>query len=77
MYDVEIYPVGLFMDLKHKRYRRGLEYLKYQLGRKNFRAVRQYFNGYLAEASEGTRCGHGWTKNRARKDLIHHLNYEL
>lgn len=77
MHDVDIYPVGLFLDLKQKRYKQGLKYLMYQLKKKNFRAIRQYFNGYLAEANEGTRCGHAWTKSRAKKDLMYHLNYEL
>jgi hypothetical protein len=77
MDDVDIYPVGLFLDWKQKRFRQGAEYLLYQIKRGKFRPVRQYFNGYLAESSEGSRCGHGWTKRRARKDLIHHLTREL
>ncbi len=40
----------------------------------NWRAVRNSFNGYLAEHhTRGTRCGHGWTRRRALRDLYRHL----
>lgn len=77
MEDVDVYPVGLFLALKQKRFHEPLSYLRYQFNHRNFRAIRQYFNGYLAESSHGTRCGHGWTKRRAVKDLTYHLANEI
>jgi hypothetical protein len=42
--------------------------------RREWRALKNYFNGYLAEhPTAGTRCGHGWTKARALRDLDQHL----
>lgn len=41
---------------------------------RSWRTVRNSFNGYLAEHEyAGTRCGHGWTKGRALRDLRRHL----
>lgn len=78
MNNVEVYPVGLFRDLKNKKLKSGMKYLMFQIKRGEFRAVRQYFNGYLAEHEfKGTRCGKGWTKRRAMKRLIHHLVNEI
>jgi hypothetical protein len=40
---------------------------------------RSYWNGYLAEPESPfpdwawTRCGHGWTRARARRDLARHV----
>lgn len=67
---VDVYPVGLFRDLKHRRYRGGRRYLLGQVRCHNWRAVRNYFNGYLAEhATEPVNAGHGWTRRRALADL--------
>lgn len=45
-----------------------------QARRRNWRAVKNQFNGYLAEhRTRGTRCGHGWTRRRALRDLYRHL----
>lgn len=54
---------------------------RYIVGRareRNWRAVRNAFNGYLAEhRTRGARCGHGWTRRRALRDLYRHLaDYE-
>lgn len=74
---ITVYPVGLFSDLKRKRLRSGLRYLKHQVGKRNWNALGNYFNGYLAEVQYSSmlhyRCGHGWTKRRALSDLGRHL----
>jgi len=55
--------------------RRGWRYMAYQARRRNWRAVKNCFNGYLAEHRHlGTRCGTGWTKRRALRDLHRHLD---
>lgn len=80
----DVYPVGLLKELKewrsrpHNARRRpdlGWRYLRNQARRRNWRAVRSYFNGYLAESRDGlgTRAGHGWTTTRACRDLAKHL----
>lgn len=68
MNETDIYPVGLLMDLRRRRVRSGLRYLRYQAGRRNWRAVRNYFNGYLAEHRHGGHnAGKGWTKRAAAR----------
>jgi hypothetical protein len=83
MTDTDIYPVGLFHDVQ--QFRRGvhqphaLQRLRYDLRYPlrqaragHWRAVKNYFNGYLAEPPEFppgvTRCGSGWTRKRALSD---------
>lgn len=84
--DIVIYPVGLLHDWQqfvhaidreaarrslHAALRRELERIK----ARKWRAAKSYFNGYLAEhAHAGTRCGIGWTRGRAYRDLARHLN---
>lgn len=77
---IDIYPVGLLRDLQHRKMRSLRRALRRPLNaakRGDWRAFRNYFNGYLAEPTpmpvHGRRCGHGWTKRRARRDLIAHL----
>lgn len=77
---ISTYPVGLLADLKHRRkLKTMLGYLRYQVERGNWRAVRNYFNGYLAEwhyPPEGMlhyRCGKGWTRRAALRRLGAHL----
>ncbi len=76
---IEAYPVGLFLDIKRRRLRTGIRYVVEQARRRNWRAVRNYFNGYLAEwhycppGVAHTRCGKGWTKRRALRDLGRHI----
>jgi hypothetical protein len=77
---IEIYPVGALADWKHGRLRLGVRnYLWYQIQRRNWRAVRSYFNGYLAEwdyPPEGMkhyRCGRGWTKRAALRRFGVHI----
>lgn len=70
------YRVGLLSDIKRRRVWYGLRcYLWPQIKRRNWRAVRNYFNGYLAEwhyPPEGFihgRCGRGWTRKAALRSL--------
>lgn len=70
------YPVGLLSDIKRKRVRNGIRYyLMEQIKRRNWRAVRNYFNGYLAEWHyppeefiHGS-AGRGWTRKAALRSL--------
>jgi hypothetical protein len=83
--EVEIYPVGVLSDIQQfvhnpdrkqarAHARRGLRRLLELARERNWRALRNSFNGYLAEhATRGTRCGHGWTRGRAYRDLQRHL----
>jgi hypothetical protein len=83
MDEVDVYPVGLLRDLRHfrlglhrprsvRRLRLALCYPLRQARAGNWRAVKNYFNGYLAEPREFppgvTRCGTGWTRRRALRD---------
>lgn len=79
---IEAYPVGLLRDIKRKSLSYGLKrYLWVQVRRRNWRAVRNYFNGYLAEwhyPPEGMRhhkCGRGWTKRAAIRRLGVHIAF--
>lgn len=80
---VVVYPVGLLRDLLQfahglhrpralRRLRNGLRYPLRQARARDWRAVRNYFNGYLAEPEDWpagvTRCGSGWTRRRALRD---------
>lgn len=88
MTDIEIYSVGLLHDLAifvhspnrtHARraLRRSVRYLLGQAKAGDWRAVKNHFNGYLAEPTHDvpgfTRCGTGWTRGRAYRDLLRHL----
>jgi len=83
MGEVDVYPVGLWHDLQHfrrgvhrprriQRLRYALRYPLRQARAGNWRAVKNYFNGYLAEPADFppgvTRCGSGWTRRRALRD---------
>jgi hypothetical protein len=84
--DITIYPVGLLADLAQfihnpdrewarRKLRNALGHPLRNARRRNWRAVKSYFNGYLAEhAHLGTRCGTGWTRGRAYRDLARHLH---
>jgi hypothetical protein len=87
--DVEIYPVGLLHDLarfvhaidRKDAFRRLRHDFRYPLARaraREWRAFKAYFNGYLAEPRDSNtpgfrRCGTGWTRGRAYRDLQRHL----
>jgi hypothetical protein len=82
MDDVDVYPVGLLMDLRHVR--TSIRLRRWQRARYRLRTIaanlrsgrRSYLNGYLAEPRHldgtWTRCGHGWTPTRALRDLNRH-----
>lgn len=82
---IDVYPVGLLSDLAFFVHavdrtdaRRKLRYVTKcqieRIQRHEWRALKSYFNGYLAEhATLGTRAGHGWTRGRALRDLARHL----
>lgn len=70
MTDVDVYPVGLLSDFKQRRgLKPGLRYLRYQAEHRNWRAVRNYFNGYLCEHGfpHHHHAGRGWTRRAARR----------
>ena len=76
---ISTYPVGILAAIKHRKIRSLLRYLKSQAQARNWRAVRNSFNGYLAEwhyPPEGMiyhRCGKGWTRKRAIRRLGIHI----
>lgn len=87
---IDIYPVGLLHDLQFLRgviqnFGRHTTFANVRTAlRKLMRGFRRswrrhsYWNGYLAEhPTMGRRCGHGWTKRRAYRDLIDHLTDEI
>ena len=46
--------------------RKEWRYLRHQIGARNWRAVRNSFNGYLAEHDNHPHnCGRGWTRRAA------------
>lgn len=83
--EIDVYPVGLLHDIAHfvhnpdraearRKLRYALHHPLRQIKARKWRAVRSYFNGYLAEhPTRGTRAGHGWTRGRAYRDLVRHL----
>lgn len=80
---IETYPVGLLSDIKRRRVLRGVKgYLWRRIKDRNWRAVRNYFNGYLAEwhyPPEGMKhykCGRGWTRRAAVRRLGRHIMRE-
>jgi hypothetical protein len=77
---ITTYPVGLLSDIKRRRVLHGLRgYLWRQVRARNWRAVRNYFNGYLAEwhyrpdEVRLTHCGRGWTRRAATRRLGVHI----
>lgn len=84
--DITIYPVGLLHDWQifihavdraeaRSRFRASLRREWERIKARNWRAAKNYLNGYLAEhATLGTRCGTGWTRGRAYRDLARHLH---
>ncbi|MEU5323041.1 hypothetical protein AB0G67_40755 [Streptomyces sp. NPDC021056] len=84
--DITIYSVGLLHDLSlfvhavdraeaRRRLRGSLLREWDRIKARKWREAKNYFNGYLAEHSElGTRCGTGWTRGRAYRDLARHLH---
>lgn len=85
---IDVYPVGWLAalqragrSLRRLWFRRAWHWIRTELHYTirharagNWRAVRNTFNGYLAEHDfRGSRAGTGWTKKRALRDLHVHL----
>lgn len=87
MTTVEVYPVG-WLSVLRRAYRcfregwwvEGWRVLRYEMLMtrrwilaRNWRAIKNEFNGYLAEPTpfpeHMQRCGSGWTKKRALRSL--------
>lgn len=77
MDEIDIYAVGYLEAIRLQR--RGMrgrvksEFKRslYWLRRREFRAVRNQFNGYLAEVTQGgLSAGRGWTKAAATRRLV-------
>lgn len=67
---VHVYPVGILAHFRQAGLRGGLRrsrrYLLRQIKARNWRAVRNHFNGYLAEHEHGGHnAGRGWTQDAA------------
>ena len=85
---IDVYPVGWLAAWQRRHIprphghrhplHRELRYVLRHASRGRWRAVRNTFNGYLAEArtDKTRRAGHGWTKQRALRDLARHA-YEM
>src|SRR5262245_28122412 len=85
---VDVYSVGLLRDLQHWwRFRKlrpkrkrpmGFGHLWRKVRRRQWRSIKSSFNGYLAEPTpfpmELKRCGSGWSRARALRDLRRRLN---
>lgn len=86
--DIDVYPVGLLSDLSYfvhhpdrtiarRRLRSAARTLRGRVRRRQWRALKNYFNGYLAEPRVlppgFRRGGTGWTRGRAWRDLQRHL----
>jgi hypothetical protein len=79
----DVYSVGLLHDLLFLARTVRLApkhtyeaWKKLRIGFSQSWRTRGYWNGYLAEpVTRGgwQRCGHGWTKRRALKDLERHM----
>lgn len=64
----DIYPVGILEAIKHHRIKAELRFLRDRLRERNWRAIRNAFNGYLAE-HDGCphNAGKGWTRRAASR----------
>jgi hypothetical protein len=79
---VTIYPVGLWLEARETRRRKRwcfhFKSMWRQIKRREWRNVKNSFNGYLAEPDifpHGLhRCGSGWTRRRALRDLQRRVN---
>lgn len=65
---VDVYPVGWLDAWKRRRLKSEWRYMVQQARNRNWRAVRNTFNGYLAEhENHPHNCGRGWTKRAATR----------
>ena len=79
---VDIYPVGIMAELEvHWRCRKFWNPFKTSImliRKRGWHQLKNHYNGYLAEPdimpNNLTRCGSGWTRARAMKDLKRRLN---
>jgi hypothetical protein len=80
--DVDVYPVGVLRtlieawrfrssrpDYAWRKLRNEKRYLSDCVKGRRWNALRQAFNGYLAESPHWWRCGRGLTPARARRSL--------
>jgi len=73
------YPVGLLHDIKTHHLKQGLGWVIGWANAGKWRAVRNYFNGYIAEwhyPPDGVfmaHCGHGWSRRAALRRLGRNL----
>jgi len=80
----DVYAVGVLADLRQFRDNRlalplgrRLKTLRYSFFRLGTLTRRSAWNGFLAEPRDMTglrRCGHGWTRHRALRDLERHIH---
>ena len=68
--EMDVYPVGLFWEVRTYGWRKGWaksrRFVVLQAKAGNWRAVRNHFNGYLAEHGHaGHNAGRGWTRRAA------------
>jgi hypothetical protein len=75
--EVDVYPVGWLSAIQQRRLRREWWLMRRWIKQRNWRAIKNSFNGYLAEPREWPeglrRCGSGWTKARAKRDLARRI----
>ena len=63
---VDVYAVGWLQAWQRRRLRAEWRHVTYWARRRNWRAIRNTFNGYLAEHEHGGHnAGRGWTKRQA------------
>jgi hypothetical protein len=83
-----LYPVGWLEALRYKPFGlkwqqllREWRYCTSQAKDRNWRAVKNMFNGWMYEPSPwpeaARRCGTGWTRTRAVRSFYRHLAREI
>lgn len=68
--DGVVYPVGLFSDINRRSVRYGITHYVWRccIRERRWRALRNYFSGYLAEHDgHPHNAGRGWTQRAARR----------
>jgi hypothetical protein len=67
MSETYVYPVGVLDTFQRRKgWRTTRRYLAHQIHNRNWRAVRNHFNGYLAEHDgHPHNAGRGWTRKAA------------
>ncbi len=73
--EVDVYPVGFRSARTQAHFKQQVRYAWRHIQRREWRALRNSFNGYLAEVNNTppevsfTRCGRGWTERAALRRL--------